>query len=235
VFVEGEQYINRQQNCVGLFSHGSNLDPFIVASGPLAFKWVGKQSLFNIPIFGWALSCYGHIAIERGDRQKAISSLEEAAKRIHLWGRSIALSPEGTRSTTGRLLEFKKGPFHLAETVRLPLVPMIILGAYDLWPPGQAFVESGDVTIRFLPPIKIRPSDDHNTLLSRSRRVFLQGTMAPRDRPAQDAMVPTAIQPRVRVPYCSEQELHRGKWFPWAFCAVLFAFSVVLYFLYRRR
>jgi len=52
VYADGLENIDTYHSTVGMFSHGSNLDPFIVASGPLAFKWVGKKVLFRIPILG---------------------------------------------------------------------------------------------------------------------------------------------------------------------------------------
>jgi hypothetical protein len=44
--------------CLGMFSHASNLDSFVVSAGPLAFKWIGKKSLFKIPIIGWIMRAW---------------------------------------------------------------------------------------------------------------------------------------------------------------------------------
>lgn len=134
VHVEGEEHMRTDRNCLVMFSHASNLDPPIIGSGLLdAKKWVGKRALFCIPFIGWAMWLFGHISVDRRDRQKAIESLKSALVMVKKYKRGIAISPEGTRSNTGRLLDFKKGPFYLAEEVRLPISPMVIIGAYELW------------------------------------------------------------------------------------------------------
>jgi hypothetical protein len=79
----GTEYVNYDASTLGMFSHASNLDPIIVASGPLAWKWIGKKSLFRIPVIGWLLSALEHIPIERENREKAIASLKKAAEIIH--------------------------------------------------------------------------------------------------------------------------------------------------------
>jgi 1-acyl-sn-glycerol-3-phosphate acyltransferase len=107
-------------------SHASNLDPLVVmASSPVTVKFIFKQSLLVLfYIFGLAyfygnalsvliLMFIGHIPINRSKREKAIQSLIKAGKKIAKYNRAIGIFPEGTRSHTGALQEFKKGPFHL--------------------------------------------------------------------------------------------------------------------------
>jgi hypothetical protein len=79
---EGLSYLDYDSAFVGMFSHASNLDPVIVASGPLAFKWIAKKSLFKIPAVGWILKHSKHIPIDRANREKAIESLQKAAEEV---------------------------------------------------------------------------------------------------------------------------------------------------------
>jgi 1-acyl-sn-glycerol-3-phosphate acyltransferase len=173
---EGLEGVDYSRPVVGMFSHASNLDPMIVASGPLAFKWIAKDSLFRIPLFGWTLAGWGHFAINRRSLQQAKLSLQAAARQIHRYGRCLAVSPEGTRSKTGRLQEFKKGPFHTAIAVGLPVVPIVIRGNFQLWPPNQLFPVSGRVVVSLLPAIERREGEGHAQLSSRVRRAMLQAT-----------------------------------------------------------
>lgn len=137
-----------------MYSHASNLDPFIIAAvQPLACKWVGKKDLFVMPLIGWMALALGYLPINRGNRDKAVQSLSEAGQRIKEYGRVIAISPEGTRSKIGQLADFKKGPFHLQEQTQVPVLPCTIQGAFELWPPGEPFPSSGQVTVKFLAPI----------------------------------------------------------------------------------
>ena len=84
---------------VFLFSHSSNLDPPVVAACcPISIKFIGKKTLFQIPIFGRLFRLYGNISIDRHNIKSAIESLDEAAEAAQKCQRSIAIAPEGTRS-----------------------------------------------------------------------------------------------------------------------------------------
>ena len=140
-----------------MFSHGSNLDPLVVqACCPDSCKWIGKKSIFYIPFFGWAALTTGMLPISRGNRAKAIHTLSLAAKGAAKHGRSIAISPEGTRSKTGHLGDFKKGPFHLQNDTQAAVQVCVIKGAYELWAPKQPFTSTGQVRVHFLPLIPPR-------------------------------------------------------------------------------
>mmetsp|Transcript_57044 Transcript_57044/g.167021 ORF Transcript_57044/g.167021 Transcript_57044/m.167021 type:complete len:396 (-) Transcript_57044:117-1304(-) len=158
VTVEGEQpqeAWGRGTCGIIVYNHASNLDPFIVSSSchSQAPKYVGKKTLFKFPFFGWMSLAVGMIPINRGDREKAIRVMNETVTSImRRFGRSIAVSPEGTRTTDGHLrLPFKKGTFHTQEQTGAALLPLAIHGAFELWPPGQLFTNTGEVTVRVLP------------------------------------------------------------------------------------
>ena len=104
----GLERLDYAQPVVGMFSHASNMDPMILASGPFAYKWIAKDSLFRIPLLGWTLKGWGHYPINRSNVDLAKQALAKAATNIHRYQRCLAVSPEGTRSKTGRLQDFKK-------------------------------------------------------------------------------------------------------------------------------
>ena len=155
------------------------MDPMIFASGPFAYKWIAKHSLFRVPFFGWVLAGWGHYAIDRSNVESAKRSLAHAAQQIHQYQRCLAISAEGTRSKTGRLQDFKKGPFHTALAVQLPIIPVCIMGAYQLWPPAQMFPVSGDVVVRMLPAMRVRDGETHKELSARVRRAMLRAIAEP--------------------------------------------------------
>jgi 1-acyl-sn-glycerol-3-phosphate acyltransferase len=92
------------------FTHVSNFDGFFVAGTcPIRLMAFGKKELFIVPLFGWFSLAIGGMPVDRNNRERAIGALHhlsESAKNTRL---AIAISPEGTRSTTGHLLPFKKG------------------------------------------------------------------------------------------------------------------------------
>ena len=65
----------------------------------------------------------------------------------------MTIFPEGTRSPDGRLMPFKKGPFHLAAETGFSIVPVTILGTYEMMPKTSAIVRSGTATLMFHPPV----------------------------------------------------------------------------------
>eukprot|EP01120_Amphizonella_sp_Union-15-10_P013960 TRINITY_DN6598_c0_g1_i1.p1 TRINITY_DN6598_c0_g1~~TRINITY_DN6598_c0_g1_i1.p1 ORF type:complete len:350 (+),score=45.59 TRINITY_DN6598_c0_g1_i1:48-1097(+) len=180
VKIDGVNQINRLakrgKSTIGLFQHSSNLDFAIVAGhSPIYYKWIAKRSVFFIPVFGWLGFLLGMIPIDRSDRSKAINSLGRARQVMEEWDRSIAIAPEGTRSKNGQLGPFKKGPFYLALESKVPLCPILIFGAYELWPPGQLFCDSGSVIVRYLRPIKVKPGETVDSLVNRVYLYMLRG------------------------------------------------------------
>ena len=111
-----------------------------------------KSELFLIPYFSWCASAFGGVPINRSNREQAVKAIGAAASAARL-GECMAIAPEGTRSLTGQLLEFKKGPFHLWEQLQTPIIPIITMGAFELFPPGSQMTHPGKVYIRFLDPI----------------------------------------------------------------------------------
>ena len=108
--------------------------------------------------------------INRENREQAVQAMEAAASAAKL-GECLAVAPEGTRSLTGQLMEFKKGPFYLWEQLQTPIVPIVSMGAFELFPPGRQMSLPGKVYVRFLDPIM--PSEagnkDEMGLLVRTR------------------------------------------------------------------
>jgi 1-acyl-sn-glycerol-3-phosphate acyltransferase len=145
--------------CVAMYTHGSNFDPVIVSYLALGVKHIYKRELGKIPIFGWSLVLYRHVAVDRANREKAISQLEKAVRVVTRNEQSMAIAPEGTRSRTGDLLEFKKGPFHTAIAAKEPVVPVVIRGAYELLPPKHKTWDAGDVDVVVLPAISSAGKD----------------------------------------------------------------------------
>ena len=68
---------------------------------------------------------------------------------------SVVIAPEGTRSLTARLGQFKKGPFHMAMRAGAPIVPVIIRNSYEVMPRGSLLFRPGTVQVCALPPIDV--------------------------------------------------------------------------------
>lgn len=176
-----------------MYNHCSNLDPIIVQT-VAPCKFVYKKELQRIPIFGWVLYLYRNVSIDRKKRDKAIESLNRAVKRVVGKQQSIAISPEGTRSTTGALQEFKKGPFHLAIQAKANIVPVVIVGAHQLLPPKSALLQGGRVTVKLLPPIHVAGDENIDDLMKRVRKCFEDELAAPQEsRSGPRSVMPSIV------------------------------------------
>ncbi|OQS05429.1 hypothetical protein THRCLA_02445, partial [Thraustotheca clavata] len=169
------------KSTVMMFSHGSNWDGLMIqGTSPVTLKFIGKKSMFLIPVAGWAFRwCFGNLPIDRSNRERAKKSLKYLARAVVDYNRSIAISPEGTRSKTGLLQDFKKGPFYLQSDAGVDITPVIITGAYELWPPARVFTLPGKCLVRYLPQYNVDPNKSRNANRLALRRIYLTATAEP--------------------------------------------------------
>ncbi len=136
-------------------NHQSFFDIFaLLACLPVNFKFILKQELMNLPVFGPATRRAGYIGIERDDPRKAVKSMNQAAERIKN-GASVLIFPEGTRSPDGRLGQFKKGGFSLAIKSGCDIVPVAINGSYRIAPKGSLRIKKGSFSLSIGKPISL--------------------------------------------------------------------------------
>jgi 1-acyl-sn-glycerol-3-phosphate acyltransferase len=134
-------------------NHESNVDP------PVLFKALHrrlrilyKAELRQIPLMATLFDIGGFVAVERGDRDKALAAISSGAASLKR-GNSFLIFPEGTRSRTGQLLPFKKGGFIMAIEAQAPIVPVAVQGGRDAMRKGSAFVRPVSISVRVGPPI----------------------------------------------------------------------------------
>jgi 1-acyl-sn-glycerol-3-phosphate acyltransferase len=157
-------------------NHQSWFDIFLLAAVlPGSLRFVAKKELSRIPLLGRAMKQAGHVFIDRQNRQAAFGTYDEAAEGIRR-GISAVVFPEGTRSRTGELQPFKKGPFVLAIAARVPLVPAYCAGTFTLLPKGHWRIRSHPVALMFGRPIDTTGMvyDDRERLMVEARRAIEQ-------------------------------------------------------------
>lgn len=134
--------------CVYVANHVSMIDIWaLITRLPSVPRFLMKKELLKVPLFGRAAEAAGHIVIDRQARAAAFGSYERAAEVIRR-GRSACVFVEGTRSRSGKLMPFKKGPFVLAVAARVPVVPIYVAGAFELMPRLAPYPHPGTVTLR---------------------------------------------------------------------------------------
>ena len=114
------------------------------------FKWMMKDSLRKMPFVGKGCYDTGHIFVNRESPQKEIFV---KAIRILKSGTSLGIFAEGTRTDTGRLGEFKKGAFAIADMTQVEVVPLAIEGSFKLLPKKAIFMNWTPLKITIMKPL----------------------------------------------------------------------------------
>jgi len=138
-----------------MMNHSSFLDIFLfplIVNG----RWSGVTAIenFKYPILSLLLHRVNAIPIERDNIQSAINSISMAEavlqKEIH-----IGILPEGSRTTNGTMLPFKKGPFHMAINTKTPILPIGVSGAFSCKPKNRWWIKPGLIAMKIGSPIYV--------------------------------------------------------------------------------
>ena len=178
VRVEGVENIPSGESCIFLSNHVSNLDPPVLLPVLPGMSSVFlKKSLMEIPLLGTAMRMAKYVPVSRGhSREEAERSIAIAADALRS-GLHIIIFPEGTRSSDGKLLPFKKGAFFLAAETGAPMVPIVIRGTAKLMHRGTLKVHPGEAVVRFMPAVR-RENFSSNDALMEAVRAKMQTALS---------------------------------------------------------
>lgn len=174
VRVEGRENIPSGESCIFLSNHVSNLDPPVLLPVLPGMSSVFlKASLMKIPLLGTAMRMARYVPVSRGHaREDAEKSVAIAADALRS-GLHIIIFPEGTRSSDGKLLPFKKGAFFLAAETKAPMVPIVIRGTAKMMRRGTLKIRPGEAVVQFLPPVRPENFSTKETLMEAVRAEML--------------------------------------------------------------
>lgn len=133
VLRNGRKKIKRGRIYLVVSNHQSQLDILVAFSLFFPFKWVSKAEVFKIPFIGWNMVLNRYIKLKRGDKESVTQMMIDCEETISK-GSSVYFFPEGTRSYTGIVKEFKPGAFILAHKMRIPILPIVINGSKNALP-----------------------------------------------------------------------------------------------------
>jgi 1-acyl-sn-glycerol-3-phosphate acyltransferase len=182
---DGLEHVERGKSYIVMANHRSMYDipvlHYLLGRGR-DLRWIGKQEVQKVPVFGWAYRVSRHVAIDRQNRRAAIDTLRRAAQESRV-GVTFVIMPEGTRGTGSghELLPFKKGGFHLALDTGLPILPVAIAGSEKLMRKGSWYILPGSIHVSVRPVIETRDleREDIEGLLERVRSAISAGLPDP--------------------------------------------------------
>lgn len=153
VRVEGLEHLHPQQPAIYAVNHLSAIDiPVLYAHLPGKFRIMAKRELFRYPFLGWHLKRSGQIPIVSGDAHASLRSLNRAGETLR-HGMPLVVFPEGGRSRTGQLQEFMNGAFYVAIRAQAAVVPMAIVGSFELLPMNSFHMLPGNIDLVIGEPI----------------------------------------------------------------------------------
>lgn len=154
VEVRGRENIDNKTSYIFVSNHQGAFDIWAIY-GYLNhnFKWLMKKSLEKIIFVGYACKRSGHVFVDSNSLQSIRQTIENARHQLKD-GMSLVIFPEGTRTKTGKIGDFKRGAFMLAGEFRLPVVPLSISGAYEIMPKDSYFPRSGKIILTIHKPIE---------------------------------------------------------------------------------
>jgi 1-acyl-sn-glycerol-3-phosphate acyltransferase len=146
--IEGIENLSENEKYIFVANHTNLLDiPVLIEAIPQNIHFMYKSSLQKVPMLGMALKISPFIPLIRENNKNAMSGIENATKLLDKSG-SVIIFPEGSRSETGELAQFKRGAFLIASKSNKKIVPVSIIGIEKILPKNQKFrINKGKVLV----------------------------------------------------------------------------------------
>lgn len=154
----GVENIPKKGPCLITPNHITYLDPiWITIPVSRRVHYMAWSKVFKIPGLGFLMRLFGAFPVN-------VDSTDTAAQRRAMNlvrnGQALVIFPEGGRTRTGEMMPFKLGAFRLALRYGVPIVPVTITGASEIWPAGRIFPRPGKLAITYHPPIHVEQVGD---------------------------------------------------------------------------
>jgi len=153
VRVTGLDKIDTSKAHIYAANHGSALDiPVLYVNLPFQFRIAFKKELLSYPVIGWQLKRSGQICIDQQNPSHSISSIRAALKGLQK-GLPLVIFPEGGRTPDGEIKPFLQGAFFLAIKAQVDVVPIALVGTFELLPMNTYHIKSRPLEMRVGAPI----------------------------------------------------------------------------------
>ncbi len=170
--VTGLEAVPRSGPCIVIANHASYLD-FILLSTLFEYRvgrpihfWAKRKVTEGHPLFRHYARAFQAIPVEAGS-----SDYWERTLTLLEGGSVVGIFPEGTRSRSGRLRPFHTGYLRLAAAAGVPVVPVVVAGAYEILPPDRRWPRRRRAAIHCHPPFTVPADLDREAVARLNRRV----------------------------------------------------------------
>ncbi len=162
VKVTGLDKIDTTKAMVYAVTHASALDiPVLYVYLPFQFRIAFKKELLAYPIVGWHLKRSGQICVDQQNPAASIGSIRSALKSLKA-GMPLVIFPEGGRTPDGQIKPFLAGAFFLATKAHVDVVPVALVGTFELLPMNTYHIKCRPLEMRVGEPISTAGLSGHD-------------------------------------------------------------------------
>jgi 1-acyl-sn-glycerol-3-phosphate acyltransferase len=148
VKVIGLEKIDTSKPHIYAVNHASAMDiPVLYVNLPFQFRIVFKKELLVYPVVGWQLKRSGQVCIDQQKPTNSIAAIRSAVKSLRA-GMPLVIFPEGGRTPDGEIKPFLPGAFFLALKAQVDIVPVALIGTYELLPMDTYHIKSRPLEMR---------------------------------------------------------------------------------------
>ncbi|HXF13671.1 MAG TPA: lysophospholipid acyltransferase family protein [Terriglobales bacterium] len=153
VRITGLEKIDTSRTYVYAVNHASALDiPVLYASLPFQFRIVHKKELLSYPVIGWHLKRSGQVCVDQQNPSHSVGQIKSAVRTLKN-GMPLVIFPEGGRTADGKIQPFLAGAFFMAIKANVDIVPIALVGTYELLPMDTFHIKSRPLEMRIGDPI----------------------------------------------------------------------------------
>ncbi len=161
--VTGVENLDVSRPRVYAVTHASALDiPILYVHLPFQFRIVFKSELLAYPFVGWHLKRSGQVCINQQNPAASIGAIKSALKSLKK-GMPLVIFPEGGRTKDGKLQPFLPGAFFLAIKAQADIVPIALVGTFELLPMNTYHIKCQPLEMRVGEPISTAGMGLHDT------------------------------------------------------------------------
>jgi 1-acyl-sn-glycerol-3-phosphate acyltransferase len=159
--IKGAQHVPMEGPFIIASNHQSFLDiaAFVIAV-PRKFSFFAKKELGKIPIIAGNMKLLEYFLIDRKNPKESMKDMEHVRESMATGKYNLLVYPEGTRSSSGDVLPFKRGAFIVALQTGIPIIPACVDGGYKVVNKDSWVVQPGTISLTFAAPIQVEKETD---------------------------------------------------------------------------